>query len=112
MKTITYDESKWQLVPKEITPPMIHEAYYPGINYNEKWKRILDVAPTPPLNTQDGVDEDERESLLVSSAKLLERIDSERYCIPEKAFGGGDPGELAKAIRSNLSKNTPSQPTE
>ena len=39
---------------------------------------------------------------LIAAAKLLERIESERYCIPNKVFGGGDPGELAKSIRDCL----------
>ena len=44
----------------------------------------------------------EQQDRLIACAKQLERIESQRFCIPDSAFGGGDPGILAKSIRDLL----------
>ena len=52
MKTVTYDETKWKLVPVDMTDAQYEEAlqHCDGYNrqYYRKWyKAMLSAAPTP-----------------------------------------------------------------
>lgn len=45
MKTVTYDDSKWKLVPVEPTEDMVHAACQDGVDLNGRpvWKHTYDV---------------------------------------------------------------------
>lgn len=55
MKTITFDETKWQLVPKHPTDEMIAAAYVLGEasaeGIDEMWADMLAAAPAKQENT-------------------------------------------------------------
>lgn len=94
MKTITYDETQWQLVPKVLTPEMgergADEVIAPISTAFHKakavWIAMLAAAPSPPLNTQDGVDEKVK-------LKDMHGLNTNQ-------------NDVAYLSRSNLSKNT------
>lgn len=63
MKTITYDETKWKLVPMEPTDAMALAAIKvglrnPAINGVVQYKAMLAAAPTPPASEQAQQDAD------------------------------------------------------
>ncbi len=47
MKTVSFDESEWQLVPVEPTPEMLDAVSWPGIA-NFTYSAMLEAAPQPP----------------------------------------------------------------
>jgi len=47
MKTVTFDETLWRVVPKEPTQEMFNTGFY-GHSNKETWERMLTVAPSPP----------------------------------------------------------------
>lgn len=47
MKTITYDETKWRLVPIEPTEEMLFAADWPENGTLDAYRAMLDAAPHP-----------------------------------------------------------------
>ena len=76
MKTITYDESKWKLVPVEPTPEMVsaaEEAHMPFGDMDIALRMAILSAPSAPATVQ-GV-----------NTQLLEALEELMYAHTDKA---------------------------
>lgn len=107
VKTCHYFEFKRGVWQKEGDKPAVHhqasgKTYVNGLTLQEResldahinmWFECRDEQK--PLTSLD----EHVFGMLVSGAKFCERMHSERYCIPDKSFGGADPQLLGMAFR-------------
>jgi len=80
-KTVTYDDAKWLLVPKEITDEMeraIHRSLANGYQLDVLWDTVLAAAPIPPVTIAENASRDAEVEALKEQVRVTKEIDFPR----------------------------------